>query len=213
MCGWAIAWGDVPTWIGATGTVGAVFWAVFLYANSIRDRKRAQARLFAPVGGAVPVQVLPGERVDSEGTSEGGLIGVGPDRKLIIISEAYAATVRLVSTSDETFSDVSADLLLQDGREVKFALSFSEIAPHEEKKVTNHYRPGTIAGGMKVRIRFQDANGRLWERVNGEPVRELRQRRRGWRRSDSVSSAGGGIWKKVGSLAGGRNPTEGDGEP
>lgn len=213
MCGWIIAWGDVPTWIGAVGTLGAVFWAVFLYANSIRDRKRAQARLLAPVGGAVPVQVLPGDRVEYEGTAEGGLIGIGPDRKLVVLSEAYVATVRLVSTSDETFSDIRADLLLQDGREVEFALSFSEIAPYEEKKVTNYYRPGTISGGMKVRIRFQDANGRLWERVNGEPVREIHHRRRGWWRANSVNRDEDGIWKKVGSFAAGRDSTKGDGEP
>lgn len=196
MCEWVIPWGDVPTWIGAIGTVVAVFWAVFLYANSIRDQRRSQARLFAPVGGAVPVQLLPGDIVEGEGTSEAGLVGVGSDRKLRITSEAYAATVRLVSTSDETFASVRADLLLQDGGTVEFHLSFNEIAPHEEKKVTNHYRPGVISGAMKVRIRFQDANGRCWERVNGEPVREVRQRRRALRRSDSESRAGG-VWKKI----------------
>jgi hypothetical protein len=81
------------------------------------------------------------------------------------------ATVRLVSTSDEAFSDVTAALLMEDGRVADFPLAFREIAPHEEKKFTNYFPPGAIAGPMRVRLRFRDANGRRWERGNGEPLR------------------------------------------
>jgi hypothetical protein len=59
-------WGDVPTWVAAVGTLGAVFWAVFLYRRSLRDGERAQARLLAPVGGVAPVQVLPGTAIESK---------------------------------------------------------------------------------------------------------------------------------------------------
>lgn len=173
MCSWAITWGDVPTWIGAIGTVGAVFWAVFLYTGSLEDRKKAQARLLAPVGGAVPVQVLPGAPVEPESNGSQDLIGIGPDRRVVVTSEAYMVKVRIISTSAETFSDIRASLLLEDGRQVDFTLGFSEIAPHEEKIFTNYFHPGRVFGLMKVILQFQDANGNRWERINGEPLRSL----------------------------------------
>lgn len=163
--------GDVATWVGAIGTLGAVFWAVYLYRRSLRDSERAQARLLAPIGGVAPVQVLPGMEVEGEGSGPGDLLGISADRRPIVIAEAYMATVRLVSTSDEAFSGTTAALLMEDGREADLALGFDEIAPHEEKKFTNYFPPGDIAGSMRVRLRFRDANGRRWERVNGEPLR------------------------------------------
>lgn len=162
-------WGDVPTWVGAVGTLGAVFWAVFLYRRSLRDSEREQARLLAPVGGVAPIQVLPGTLIEGAASGPSDLVGI-IDGKAAVIAEANMATVRLVSTSNEAFSDVSAALLMEDGREEDFMLGFDEIAPHEGKIVTNYYRPGVIAGNMRVRLRFQDANGRRWERINGEPV-------------------------------------------
>jgi len=97
------------------------------------------------------------------------------------------ATVRLVSTSDEAFSNVCVDLLLEDGTEVAFTMGFSEVAPHEQKTFANYYRPGVISGGMRVRVRFRDANGRDWERINGEPVREIhRSRGKWWKRGSSA---------------------------
>lgn len=90
--------------------------------------------------------------------------------------ESYFARVRLVSTSDETFSDIRVWLLPPDGTTVPFPLGFSEMAPHSDESYTHYYPPGVIFGSMKVRVQFRDANGRWWERVNGEPVRELRRR-------------------------------------
>ncbi|HCX86210.1 MAG TPA: hypothetical protein DHV14_13975 [Micrococcales bacterium] len=81
--------------------------------------------------------------------------------------------MRIVSTSDEAFADLRAWLVKEDGTEVDFPLGFNEIGPHEDKRFTVYYAPGQIGGNMRVRIRFRDANGRRWERTNGEPVREL----------------------------------------
>lgn len=173
ICNWTISWGDVPTWIGAVGTLSAVFWAVFLFRRKILDTERAQARLLAPVGGAVPVQVLPGELMKDESTAAFGVIDISTGIP-IIASEAFYATIKLVSTSDEAFSDLVVDLIMEDGKETKFVIGFSEMAPHETKVYTNYYPPGVISGKLLVRLRFRDANGRYWERINGEPVRAIR---------------------------------------
>jgi len=174
MCDWVINWGDVPTWIGAIGALGAVFWAIFLYSNSLRDQRRSQARLLAPVGGAAPIQAPPGTPVEPQSIGSMGMFALTPDNKLLVAKETYRARVRLVSTSDETFAGLRAWLLLGDGRQVHFPLGFDELGPHEEKIQNVYYWPGEIGGGMNVQLQFQDANGRWWERVNGHPVRELR---------------------------------------
>lgn len=99
MCDWVINWGDVPTWIGAVGALGAVFWAIYLYSKSLRDNRRAQARLLAPVGGAVPIQALPGTPVEPEAVGVNGMFALTPDRKLVVAKDVWKARVRLVSTS------------------------------------------------------------------------------------------------------------------
>lgn len=173
ICNWTISWGDVPTWIGAVGTLAAVFWAVFLYRRNILDTESSQARLLTPVGGAVPVQALPGELMKAESSAAFDCIDISSGIPLIAI-EAFYATIKLVSTSDESFSDLVIDLLQEDGKEIKFVIGFSEMAPQETKLFTNYYPPGVINGKLRVRLRFRDANGRCWERINGEPVRAVR---------------------------------------
>ena len=134
--------------------------------------------------------------MEKECSGPAGLLGLGPDRRAVVTAEAYMAKVRLVSTSDETFSDIRAALILEDGLEVKFALSFSEVAPHEEKNFTNYFYPGEISGHMRVRLQFRDANGRYWERINGEPVRELRRSSKASMESNAEFRGGRGVWKK-----------------
>lgn len=175
-CQWVVNWGDVPTWVGSIGAVGALFWAVFLYSRSLNDQRRAQARLIAPVGGAAPVQVRPGEAAKNPSVSKEGMFAIENGLKVIATDKVfYWATVRLVSTSDETFSGLRTWLVMEDGREVYFTLGFNEMAPHEDKLQTCYFWPGEITGQMKVRLQFQDANGRWWERINGTPVRQLRR--------------------------------------
>ncbi|HET9082019.1 MAG TPA: hypothetical protein VFO01_16100 [Trebonia sp.] len=103
------------------------------------------------------------------------MFALGADHKLIVTKEVVWATVRLVSTSDETFSGLRTWLVMSDGHDVYVELGFNEMAPHEDKSHTCYFWPGEIAGQMKVRLQFQDANGRWWERVNGTPVRQLRR--------------------------------------
>lgn len=175
MYEWSVNWGDVPTWIGAIGTLLAILWAVFLYRSSIEDRKRSQARLLAPVGGSAPVQALPGTAVSVPSSIDVRVHQDPSTREVLLAEESYLARVRLVSTSDETFSNLRVWLLPPDGTAVPFRLGLSEMAPHSDVSYTHYYPPGVIFGSMKVRVQFRDANGRWWERINGEPVRQLRR--------------------------------------
>jgi len=167
--------GNAPDWVSAVGTVSAFLFAVFLYARNLKDASMAQARLLAPVGGVAPVQALPGELVKSPSAGSVGMFSLISEGYLVVSREVCWATVRLVSTSEETFSGIRVWLIMPDGREVDFRLGFSEMAPHEEKIQTCYFWPGEISGNMKVKLQFQDADGRWWERVNGEPVRRLHQ--------------------------------------
>lgn len=155
----------------------AVGWAAFLYKGSIDDKRVAQARLLSVVGGAVPVQALPGERMKSESVATDvrvSLVTGGSEATVFpaLAEEAYWARIYLVSTSEEAFSDVSVALLLDDGTVVNFPLGQTEMAPRAEWERYAYFHPGRIKGSMRVRVRFRDAAGRSWERTNGEPVRE-----------------------------------------
>lgn len=168
-------WGDVPTWVGAIGALAAFGWAVFLYGGTVRDQRRAQARLLAPVGGATPVLDLPGTTIRGEGVAPKGALMLNAERQLVSTGSFPWVNVRLVSTSDETFTGIRVWLDLEDGTTVRFPLGFSEMAPHEDKDVYAYFEPGRVRGNMEVRIQFQDANGRWWERSNATPLRALRR--------------------------------------
>lgn len=103
-----------------------------------------------------------------------GLVEFVPGQGLVFVQEAYGMSIHLVSTSNEAFSGLSVKLLNLAGREFHYTTPFTEVAPHEEKRFTVYVPPEALDGFSKVRLTFQDANGRWWERTNGEPVRELR---------------------------------------
>ncbi|MFJ6169536.1 hypothetical protein [Curtobacterium sp. NPDC092190] len=196
MCDWSIDWGDAPGWVGAIGTVLALLWAVFLYSRSLSDQRRSQARLLAPIGGTAPVQVLPGELQKNPSVAMPGLVEFDPNAGLRFVRAADSARVRLVSTSEEAFSNLVVHLVLADGRRIPFALGFDEMGPNEDRQFTVYYPEGTISGPMKVNLVFQDANGRWWERTNGEPVRSIRGRRTQPALTLDEEPAGAGRWVK-----------------
>jgi hypothetical protein len=124
------------------------------------------------------VQVLPGDRPKDPSMVMPGLVTFVPGQGAVFVAEAHYAGIRLVSTSDEAFSGLRVKLITSERGEIAFPTSFTEIGPHEDKKFTIYFPPGQLSGYMKVHLTFQDANGRWWERTNGEPVRELRGRNR-----------------------------------
>lgn len=171
--------GTVPEWIGAIGTVAAVGWAVFLYRRSLEDQEIAQARLLSIVNGAVPVSVSPMTLPEVPSTVrpgvDTGLFQQNGVIKSFIVSEALQVGVHLVSTSNETFNVKDVALIQDDGKVHDFKLTTDAIEPGVNLKSWNYYPPQTVSGGLRVRVRFQDASGRYWVRYNDEPVRKLKK--------------------------------------
>lgn len=172
----AVDWGDVPTWIGSVGTVIAAAWAVFLYNGTVRDQRWAQARLLSPVGDTVPVQDLVGSPADEPCVAPSGAIGLDAQGQVVLLGEFPKATIHLVSTSSEPFTNVYVRLDIAEGEAVSFPLGFDAVAPHETKIATAYFEPGVIAGTMPVRLQFEDAHGRRWEKSSNKPLRQLRTR-------------------------------------
>jgi hypothetical protein len=174
MCDWTIDWGDVPTWLGALGTFLAFGLALILYRGSARDSMKAQARLLSPVGGASATVATAGTLVSPSASSPKRLLTRIPNIGVVVAEEAVYSTVRLVSTSGESFTDIRTWLVMSDGTEVYFEMTPRDFAPHEDATHTVYFSPGTVKGEMQVRVQFRDSNGRWWERLTGEPVRRLK---------------------------------------
>ena len=167
------AWGDVATWVGAVGTVGALVWAVILYRSSLVDQRRAQARLLSPIGPAVPMLRLDGSPMEKPCTAPGHLFKFVPGVGQVLVEDAFTVRIRLVSTSDEAFTDIRVRLVHVDGREIPFHWPFQEMAPGDEKAWLCYFPPDEVWIEMQIRVQFRDANGRWWERENGKPVRAI----------------------------------------
>jgi hypothetical protein len=83
--------------------------------------------------------------------------------------------VHIVSTSDEVFTGIAVYLIQANGKEIEFPLSYDEIGPQEEKESWVYYPPNTISGGMRIKLRYCDASGLWWERINGERVHRTKR--------------------------------------
>lgn len=173
-------WGDMATWVGSIGTVGALIWAVFIYSGSVKDKKIAQARLLSVVGPPVQVQVMPGDMCKQNPSI---FIGVNAQPKppsygsgggMILLEEAVSVFFRLTSTSDETFTITSVEIMREDGSALQIEFGWSDIEPHGKLEISYYFPPETLGATKCYRVRFRDAAGRHWERVNGEPVRKYK---------------------------------------
>lgn len=171
-----------PTdWINlvtAVATAAAVVWAVFVYRRSIQDREEAQPRLLSPVG---PVRVrryqaLQG--VPNVTINDGVEIIRDSVGTLVVAQDADAVTVRLVSRSGETFSDVTYSVVSGDGTEVPVPREELVVLPNEDVMVHWLVPVGVLPeGAVDVRVRFTDAAGLRWERTSRRPLRRLKRRR------------------------------------
>ncbi len=93
----------------------------------------------------------------------------------LLAKGAYKVQVRIVSTSDEAFSDLRVWLVLRDGAEIHVPFAFSDVAPHEDLVHTHYFALGDIKDPEHVRIQFLDASGRWWQRTSGRPLEELKR--------------------------------------
>jgi hypothetical protein len=160
----AADWGDVPTWLGAVGTVAAAWIALVIYAQSQRDRKRSQAR---SVSGWVPggPSLVPA----------GMQIGASP---FVAQQDRVELQVWIHNRSGEIISDVSARVVSADGEDLGVeGLKWTDIGPGQTIEL-GHSQPddGSIRGELRLKVEFTDAAGRRWERVGSS----LRRHRRFW---------------------------------
>lgn len=165
-----IEWGDVPTWVGAVGTVAAVFWAVHLYRGSLKDKKMSQARLLSPMGARTFIQMQPGEELLIAPTLLEA--GMRTNRGRSLEQSAWRTHVRLVSTSEEAFYRVSLAVIRNDGDVISIPIDTSELGPHESLSWMV-YLHKSAEEPMHVRVRFTDASGVRWERTNHEPLKAI----------------------------------------
>jgi hypothetical protein len=150
------AWGDVPTWLGAVGTLLAFAIALAIYAQSQREMRREQARR---ISGWVPGGVslikagtpLPLPR----GRAQVDLVQV----KLMIRND-----------SQELVSDLEATLVAADGGDLGVApLGWVDVGPGQHIELDQSMPDtGKVRDPVRLRISFVDAAGKRWERLGGK---------------------------------------------
>lgn len=149
-------WGDVPTWLGAIGTLLAFAIALVIYAQSQREMRREQARR---ISGWVPGGVslikagtpLPLPR----GRAQVDLVQV----KLMIRND-----------SQELVSDLEATLVAADGGDIGVApVGWVDVGPGQHIELDQSMPDtGKVRDPVRLRISFVDAAGKRWERLGGE---------------------------------------------
>lgn len=152
----ATAWGDIPTWIGAIGTLLAFTIALWIYAQSQRDRRRAQAR---HVSGWVPggVSLVPA----------GMQLGASP---LIAQQPTVQFMIKICNGSDDLISDVTALVTAADGVDLGVApVGWTDIGPGQVIELTSSFADtGQVRGELRLRLTFTDSAARRWERFGGD---------------------------------------------
>ncbi|MFL5964072.1 MAG: hypothetical protein ACJ757_14385 [Gaiellaceae bacterium] len=148
-------WGDVPTWIGAVGTLLAFGIALLIYAQSQREQRRAQARR---VSGWVPGGV--------------SLIRAGTPLKLPIGRVEFdLVQVKLMIRNDsqELVSDLEATIVAADGGDLGVAsLAWIDVGPGQHIELDQTMPDtGKVRDPVRLKISFVDATGRRWERLGG----------------------------------------------
>jgi len=135
-----VQWGNVPTWLAAVGTIGAVVVAIWLALGDSRRRARAEQRRQAEVITAWVAQTI----------GQGILVKVA--------NASNQAAYRLIVSS----SDATRQGDRPPGDPETWRAFVSELPPGE----TDVYV--AWEGGMSARpgveIAFQDSAGRIWKR-------------------------------------------------
>jgi hypothetical protein len=157
-------WGDVPTWLGALGTLLAFAIALVIYAQSLGDRRRDAARRvsgWAPNG----MQIIPAG-VEAPGQEYFTRIGEAP---LTTADDRCTVTIWIRNRGDELISDIRATLVNPDdgsdwGVEEQRWL---EIGPGQQMQRTVLYKDTGARGWPQVRLEFTDAADRRWTRRGG----------------------------------------------
>ena len=189
----------IAAWVSAAGTIAAALVALGLFASSITDRRRAQARLVSAwashrywllekgkssairVKGTRPLD--PGSPIPADIPADESLGVTARDITFAMVSWYVA------NASEEAISQVDCAFIGQ-----RYARSEYQL-PHKTEWFTylrslpgRHLHDGVQTlhadewegvsmNGLVVRVCFTDAAGRRWERTTSQPLRRLD----GWR--------------------------------
>jgi hypothetical protein len=149
------AWGDIPTWVGAVGTLLAFAIALTIYAQAQSEQRKAQSR---HVSGWVPggPSLVP-TGVPFAGTK---MVSQGPRVEFVIM---------IRNGSEDLISDVEAVVLAVDGTDLGLGASrWTDIGPGQTIDMTTSVPDdGRVRGELRLRVAFTDSAGRRWERFGG----------------------------------------------
>lgn len=151
----ASAWGDVPTWLGAIGTLSAFGIALVIYAQSQREMRREQARR---ISGWVPG----GVSLVKAGTPLPLPIGRAP-------VDLVQVKLMIRNDSQELVSDLSATLVSAEGGDLGVEpLGWVDVGPGQHIELDQSMPDtGKVRDPVRLRISFVDAAGKRWERLGG----------------------------------------------
>ncbi|WP_426325719.1 hypothetical protein [Microbacterium sp. E-13] len=184
-----ITLGSWPDWVAAVATSIALLIAAISYAESIKDRRRVQARLVYATAELVftipqdgPIMNLPdperfrmGQMVRSrrEGTDSRGRPiriaeepGIGIDVRVHNMSDELIFPIRLYAM-DVAHGAVHDDRVMRDN---------DPLRPHSDKayRLVVTGKPG-LAQNLRPVIVFRDSSGQWWRRTHAEPIELLRR--------------------------------------
>lgn len=185
-------WGSVPAWVAAFGSAGAFGIALYLFWQSLNDRKLAQARLVSAwVVQLTYTRMLVEQKTHRVQTGypvvtdmrrgKSGQLGMASS--FLIRGKTHLVDFVIQNSSEEIITDVSFRIFRKQGSQF-FSTSIRELpAQHsyedyallpaidkEGNEILRHTR------GLKVQLIFTDASGRRWERVTGKPVQFRKKR-------------------------------------
>jgi len=145
-----IDWGSMPAWFAAVGTVGALFVALILLRNEMRDRKRTAEIADQKPANGIFVWVEP--RTDAGGWQT--FVHNQSDEPV------YDAVVYFTPLTDPPMPTVDSVWGTIPPREVRPGDLYGD-------------RPADIFGIPPVEIEFSDGRGRHWRRDASGQLRRL----------------------------------------
>lgn len=159
-----LQWGDVGTWVGSVAVSFASAVALMIYASSVGDRHRTQARL---VTGAI--------------RGDGALVPAGQLFPGTHQSSAYPRIVyeiQVINRSNEVILDLLVGMADRNGRQLQLGSGQWDLHPGEVWTRTVPVRDDGQRGGERLTLEFNDALGRRWRSHSGRITR-VRFRSRG----------------------------------
>lgn len=178
--------GTWPEWVAALTTSFAFVIAALTYSRSMKDQRRAQARLIyariADLSTHEPGEQVPdlmnGERmvtpqygsVTNDISASGGLIWHAKTRVVRV-------SVELVNKSDELVLQWLPRLYDYGLKQEYTVLTrpIGYVEPHSTNRVALiaiNPHGGNAHGGLQVNVTFQDSTGQLWSRDQFKPIEQ-----------------------------------------